>query len=220
LKIVLRIGGSVLGSPPDATIVEAYVAAVRKVLERGHKIAVVVGGGRIAREYIETARTLGLPRRDQDTIAIHVSRLNAKLVGIKLGAPSVPVSVSGMVSRLARARVAVMGGLRPGITTDTVATLVAEAWRSDLMIKASNQDGIYTADPRLHKGAKLLRAISYAQLVEILGGEHSPGIHSIVDPVAVRRIAEHRIKLVVINGGKPESVLMAIDGEDVGTRVT
>jgi len=220
LKIVLRIGGSVLGSPPDSAIVEAYVAIIQKILGHGHKIAVVVGGGSIAREYIETARTLSLPRRDQDTIAILASRLNAKLVGIKLGAPSVPVSVRGMVSRLARENVAVMGGLRPGITTDTVATLVAEAWHSDFMIKASNQDGIYTADPRLHKRAKLLRTISYAQLVEILGGEHSPGIHSIVDPVAVERIAEHKIKLVVINGGNPENVLMAISGEDVGTTVS
>ncbi len=220
MKIVLRIGGSVLGSPPDSAIVEAYVAIIQKILGHGHKIAVVVGGGSIAREYIETARTLGLPRRDQDTIAILASRLNAKLVGIKLGAPSVPVSVRGMVSRLASENVAVMGGLRPGITTDTVATLVAEAWHSGLMIKASNQDGIYTADPRLYKRAKLLRTISYAQLVEILGGEHSPGIHSIVDPVAVERIAEHKIKLVVINGGNPENVLMAISGEDVGTTVS
>ncbi len=220
MKIVLRIGGSVLGSPPDSAIVEAYVAIIQKILGHGHKIAVVVGGGSIAREYIETARTLGLPRRDQDTIAILASRLNAKLVGIKLGAPSVPVSVRGMVSRLASENVAVMGGLRPGITTDTVATLVAEAWHSGLMIKASNQDGIYTADPRLHKRAKLLRTISYAQLVEILGGEHSPGIHSIVDPVAVERIAEHKIKLVVVNGGNPENVLMAISGEDVGTTVS
>jgi len=220
LKIVLRIGGSVLGSPPDSAIVEAYVAIIQKILGHGHKIAVVVGGGSVAREYIEAARTIGLPRRDQDTIAILASRLNAKLVGIKLGAPSVPVSVRGMVSRLARENLAVMGGLRPGITTDTVATLVAEAWHSDLMIKASNQDGIYTADPRLHKRARLLRAISYAKLVEILGGEHSPGIHSIVDPVAVERIAEHKIKLVVINGGNPGNVLMAISGENIGTTVS
>jgi len=220
LKIVLRIGGSVLGSPPDAGTLEAYATIVHRILAHGHRIAVVVGGGHIAREYIETAKTLGLPRKDQDTIAIHASRLNAKLVGIKLGVPSVPVSVNDMLSKLARNRIAVMGGLRPGITTDTVAALVAEAWRSDLMIKASNQDGIYTADPRLHKGAKLLRTMSYAQLVEVLGGRHSPGIHSILDPVAVERIAEHRIRLVVVNGGKPESVLMAVEGENVGTTVS
>jgi len=220
LNIVLRIGGSVLGSPPDPVIVETYATTIHKILERGHRVAVVVGGGNIAREYIEAAKTLGLPRRDQDTVAIHASRLNAKLVGIKLGAPSVPVSVGGMVSRLARGRIAVMGGLRPGITTDTVATLVAEAWPSDLMVKASNQDGIYTADPRTHRDAKLLRAISYAQLVEILGGRHSPGIHSIVDPVAVGRIAGRRIKLIVVNGEKPENVLLAIDGEGVGTTVS
>lgn len=217
---MLRIGGSVLGSPPNVAIVEDYATIVRKILDRGHKVAVVVGGGDIAREYIAAAKNLGLSRRDQDTIAIQASRLNAKLVGIKLAAPFVPVTVSGMVSRLTRGGIAVMGGLRPGITTDTVATLVAEAWRSDLMIKASNQDGIYTADPRLHKEAKLLHNISYAQLVGILGGTHSPGIHSIVDPVAVERISEHKIRLVVVNGGDPKNVLLAIDGKGVGTTVS
>jgi uridylate kinase len=220
LKIVLRIGGSVLGSPPDPVVVSGYATVIQSALEHGHRIAVVVGGGHIARQYIETAKNLGLPRRDQDMIAIHASRLNAKLVGLRLAAPSVPVSVKGMVSRLASGRIAVMGGLRPGITTDTVATLVAEAWHSDVMIKASNQDGIYTADPHTHKNAKLLRTISYTRLVEILGGRHSPGIHSIVDPVAVELIAEYKIKLVVVNGAKPENVLRVIDGEVAGTTVS
>lgn len=208
-----------LGSPPEAAIAGAYAAVVQKILKRGHRVAVVVGGGRIARQYIESAKSLGLGAWDQDTIAIHASRLNAELIGLKLGAPRVAVSVKGVISRLAIGRVAVMGGLRPGITTDTVAALVAEAWPSDLMIKASDQDGIYTADPQMNKDAKLLRAISYSQLVKILGGEHSPGIHSIIDPIAVEHITKHRIRLVVINGGEPDNVLKAINGE-VGTTVS
>jgi uridylate kinase len=113
-----------------------------------------------------------------------------------------------------------MGGLRPGITTDTVATLVAQAWRSDLMIKASNQEGIYTADPRVHKRAQLLPMVSYPMLVAILGGKHAPGIHSIIDPVAVEKIAKNRIKLVVVDGTNPDNVLAAIQGDVVGTIVS
>ena len=218
MKIVLRIGGSVLGSPPDGGIIASYAAIAEKALSK-HKMVIVVGGGSIARQYIEAASKSGLGTEDQDLIAIEASRLNAKLVGMKLGSPDVPTTVETAISRVTKNGVVVMGGLRPGITTDTVATLVAEAWRSNLMIKASNQEGIFTADPRVHKRAQLLPRVSYPMLEAILGGRHAPGIHSIVDPVAVERIVKRRIKLVVVNGANPENVLSAIEGAPVGTTV-
>jgi len=220
LKIVLRIGGSILGSPPDGGVMASYAAVVQKALKMRHSVAIVVGGGTVARQYIEAAQRMGLQPRDQDMVAIQASRLNARLVGMKLGFPDVPTTVSSAIRRLVRDHVVVMGGLRPGITTDTVATLVAQAWRSDLMIKASNQEGIYTADPRVHKRAQLLPMVSYPMLVAILGGKHAPGIHSIIDPVAVEKIAKNRIKLVVVDGTNPDNVLAAIQGDVVGTIVS
>jgi len=215
----MRLGGSILGSPPDADVVRSYSDIVSRVLKQGHSVVVVVGGGATARQYIDAAKRIGLSHDEQDSIAIQASRLNARLVGMALGVDHVAVTLRGVISIVEKNRVAVMGGLRPGITTDTVATLVAEAWHSDLIIKASDQEGIYTADPRHHPEAKLLPAVSYAKLVEILGGEHSPGIHSIVDPVAVLRIAKNKLKLVVVKGGNPENVIRVINGEKVGTRV-
>ena len=219
LKIVLRIGGSILGSPPDGDVMASYAGVVERALKERHRVAIVVGGGSVARQYIEAAKKMGLESRDQDWVAIQASRLNARLVGMRLGFPDVPTTISTAISRVTRDGVVVMGGLRPGITTDTVATLLAEAWRSDIMIKASNQEGIYTADPRLHKGAQLLPRVSYPMLLAILGGRHAPGIHSIIDPVAVERIAKHRIRLIVVNGSNPENVLSAIQGDVVGTTV-
>lgn len=181
---------------------------------------VVVGGGTIARQYIDAAKKIGLTHDEQDSIAIQASRLNAKLVAIALGTTKVSLSPRGAVSDVEKQRVAVMGGLRPGITTDTVAALVGEVWHSDLIVKASDQHGIYTTDPRKDSYAQLLSTISYAKAVEILGGKHSPGIHSIVDPVAVRLIAKKRLKLVVVNGAQPENVLKAINGENIGTTVS
>jgi uridylate kinase len=189
------------------------------VLKQKHRVVVVVGGGATARHYIDAAKMIGLPHEQQDSIAIQASRLNARLVGMALGAEGVAITLRGVVTSVGKHRVAVMGGLRPGITTDTVAALVAEAWRSDLMIKASDQEGIYTADPRKHPDAKLLPSVSYEQIVQILGGEHSPGIHSIVDPVAVELIAKNKLKLIVVKGDKPENVIRAISGEKVGTSV-
>ncbi len=219
-KVVLRIGGSVLGSPPDAKLVEGYASVISEATKGPYSLGVVVGGGPVSRLYIGIAKQLHLPPKDQDTIAIQASRLNARLVGMKLGLPHVSVTIKEMVTRLSKKGVGVMGGLRPGITTDTVAALLAEAWHADLLVKASDQDGIYTSDPRTNKDAKLLQTLSYQGLSEILGGEHRPGIHSIVDPVAVKLIVKHRMKLIVTNGFDEKNVLRAIRGQRVGTLVS
>src|SRR5438128_1756688 len=163
MKVILRIGGSVLGSPPDTGLLSAFVEILEELQKRDHRIGVVVGGGDIARQYIRAAKSLGLSNDDQDRIAIQASRLNARLVGMRLnGQDLVPESVDDMLSLLRGKKVAVMAGLKPGITTDTVAALVAKAWNADLLVKASNQQGIYTADPSRDRSAKLLREISYA----------------------------------------------------------
>jgi len=220
LKIVLRIGGSILGSPPDPKVVEGYSKVVSELTGEGHTVAVVVGGGPLSRKYIESAKKVGLSAFHQDLIAIHTSRLNARLVAMKLGGvSSVPTSLNSTLQRLSRNRVAVMGGLKPGITTDTVAALLAQKWGADLLIKGSDQRGIYTSDPKLHKKAKKLDSVSYAKMKEILGGSHAPGIHSIVDPVAVNHLSESRVKLVVMDGKDPRNVMKAVHGIRVGTTV-
>jgi len=221
VRIVLRIGGSVISPWPDPKLIDKYAEVVSSLTSEGHLIAVVVGGGQVSRKFVESARGLGLSSFQQDTIAIFATRLNARLVAMKLGGvSSVPTSIESMLQRLSRNRVAVMGGLRPGFTTDAVAVLIAEKWNADLLIKGSDQEGIYTADPRLNKKAKKLDKISYERMEQILGGKHKPGIRSIVDPVAVEHLVKSRIRLVVLNGSDPRGVLKAIRGEKVGTTVS
>lgn len=220
-KVVLRIGGSVLGSPPKAKLLKGYVEVIQEALKQHNSVGVVVGGGPLARTYIASARELSLPRELQDMIAIEASRLNAKLLAMKLGVKRVSTTIEGMTTELDKNGVGVMGGLRPGITTDTVAAILGDAWGADLLVKASDQDGIYTADPRTDKDAKLLHSLSYQDLVKILGGaQHRPGIHSIVDPVAARFVAKHKLRLVVTNGFNPSNVRKALLGERVGTLVS
>jgi uridylate kinase len=220
-KVVLRIGGSVLGSPPQAKLLKGYAQVISEARKAGLSIGVVVGGGPVSRAYIATAKELLLPREGQDMIAIEASRLNAKLVAMKLGVKRVSTTIQGMILELDKNGIGVMGGLRPGITTDTVAAILGDAWRSDLLVKASDQDGVYTADPRTDKEAKLLHSLPYQELVRILGGtHHRPGIHSIVDPVAAKFVAKHKLALVVTNGFFPSNVRKALLGERIGTLVS
>lgn len=221
MKVVLRIGGSILGSPPDPGVVNGYSEVVSELTGEGHVLAVIVGGGSLSRKYIDSAKKVGLSSFHQDLIAIHTSRLNARLVAMKLGGvSSVPTSINSMLLRLSRNRVAVMGGLKPGITTDTVAAILAQKWGGDFLIKGSNQKGIYTADPSVDKKAKKLDSISYAKMKEILGGKHKPGIHSIVDPVAVDLLIQSKVKLIVLDGKDPKNVLKAVRGIKIGTLVS
>jgi uridylate kinase len=219
LKLVIRIGGSILGSPPRVEVVESYVSVISSLVLKEEKIGVVVGGGSLAREFIHTAKKLGLRKEDQDIIAIDVSRINARLFSMKLGLRSVPKTIGSMISTISTKGVAVMGGLRPGITTDTVAAILAGRWKADLLIKCSDQAGIYTADPKKFSDAKKLDTISYEELSSIVGSEHQPGIHSIVDPLAVKYLKRKRVRIIVVDGNDPKNLIKAVKGEKIGTVV-
>ncbi len=210
-----------LGSPPNPKLLKGYAEVISEVKEAGLAVGVVVGGGPVSRSYIGAAKELLIPREGQDMIAIEASRLNAKLVAMKLGVKRVSTTIQGMTLELEKNGIGVMGGLRPGITTDTVAAILGDAWHCDLLVKASDQDGVYTSDPRTSKDAKLLYKLSHQELVKVLGGaRHRPGIHSIVDPVAAKFVAKHKLTLVVTNGFHPSNVKKALLGERVGTLVS
>jgi uridylate kinase len=108
--------------------------------------------------------------------------------------------------------------LKPGITTDTVAALVAERVNAELLVKGTDQDGVYDKDPRKHPDAVKLDRLSIEDLAKVFEESvHKAGIHQIIDPEAIKVLKRKRLKLVVVNGFKPENLLAAIKGENVGT---
>ncbi len=115
----------------------------------------------------------------------------------------------------------VMGGLKPGMTTDAVAAMLADDIKADLLVKATDQDGIFNRDPRKFPDAHLLDSLSFDDLDKLFEADrHRAGIHQILDPEAVRLLQKGRIKTVVVNGSKPENVMLAVRGERVGTVIT
>lgn len=224
MKIVIRIGGSVVASPLNAALIDKYVALLKNLNQDGHEVAVVVGGGSLAREFIETAKKLGLNESEQDLVAISVSRLIAQLFVLKLATfatGNVPTSIRAAVKGLKEGKIVAMGGLKPGMTTDTVAALVAKHLHADLLVKATDQEGVYTCDPRKYKDAKLLTKLSFDELASRLEEDkHKAGVHQVLDPKATQILAKIRVKTVVVNGFKPENVLLAVKGEKIGTLIT
>jgi len=223
MRIVLRIGGSVVASPINTKLMNEYVNLLKTLKKQGHELAAVVGGGQLAREFIATAKNLGLDMQAQDEIAISVSRLFAQLFLQKLGVAGcgkVAVTLDEAAECLAKGKILVMGGLKPGITTDAVAALVAERVRADLLVKGTDQEGVYDKDPRKHKDAMKLDHLLLDDLCKILElNKHEAGMHQVIDPVAIEVLKRRRMRLVVVNGFNPDNVLAAVNGENVGTTI-
>jgi uridylate kinase len=224
MRIVVRIGGSVVANPINTDLMSKYADIIKIIKQQGNEVAVVVGGGALAREFISLAKNLGLDMNAQDEIAISCSRLFAQLFLKKLGefaCSKVVVTLEDAAQCLSEGKVVVMGGLKPGITTDTVAALVAERVNAELLLKGSDQNGVYDKDPRKFPGAVKLDKLSIEDLAKVFGhNEHKAGIHQIIDPEAIKVLMRKRLQIIVVNGFKPENMLSALKGENVGTVIS
>ena len=224
MRIVVRIGGSVVASPLNSILITRYTEVLKALKKQGHEVIAVVGGGSVARDMISMAKKLGLTENNQDWLAIHVSRLIALffvlLLG-KVGCGHVPTSIEAAISCWKTHRIVVMGGLQPRMTTDTVAAMIGKAIHADLLIKASNVDGVYTNDPKKHQEARKIGELRFTELNEIFQEkQHTAGIHQVLDPEAIKILHEGKMKMVIVNGFKPENVQRAIKGKKIGTSIT
>ena len=221
MRVVVRIGGSVVASPINASLINEYSDLLEALSKNGHEIVAVIGGGKLAREFITAARDIGLNETAQDEIAISVSRLLAQLFVKKLGSASyaeVATDLNEVAQALPEGKIIVMGGLEPGLTTDAVAAMVAERVKAGLLVKGTDQDGVYDKDPRKYADAIKLDHMSLEELCKVLEkSRHKAGIHQIVDPVAINVLKRYRLRLVIVDGFHPANIVAAVNGESVGT---
>ena len=224
MRVTVRIGGSVVASPLNPRLIDGYASTIRVLRQAGHELAVVVGGGSISREFIKAAREVGLNEEAQDEVAISISRVIAQMLAIRIGGlewKRIPTTLEEAVETLRERGVVVMGGLKPGMTTDTVAALLASKIKADMIVKATDQEGIYTKDPKKHPDAEKLDKLTFDELIEHLESKrHKAGIHQIIDPEAVKILRKSRIKTVVVNGFDPENIIRALEGEKIGTVIS
>ena len=224
MVIVLRIGGSIIASPINPELIRKYAELLEDLGKKGQKVIAVVGGGTLAREFIRVGKQLGLTEEAQDWLAIEVSHLYALLFNLKLnenGIEYASMSMDELLKALKRRNIVVLGGLKPGMTTDTVAALVAQKVGAKLLVKATDQEGIYTKDPKKHRDAKKLDSITFKNLSLLLNHDrHKAGIHQILDPIAIRILQEAKIKTVIVDGFNPENIQLAIEGAEIGTTIT
>jgi uridylate kinase len=226
-KIVIALGGSILLPSLGPYAINAYVPILLEIATKA-QLYIVVGGGKIAREYIGVARSLGIDEATSDEIGIVVTRINASLLISALGDfayPLVPTTYPEALSYGCLGRVVVMGGVVPGQTTDAVSAVLAERARASVLINATSVDGIYSADPNDPENkdtARRFDVITATKLLEIVQqGSMRAGSNNIMDLVAVKMIDRCNIPLVVLDGRDPTNLLRALQtGVFTGTVVS
>ncbi|HIP25881.1 MAG TPA: UMP kinase [Archaeoglobus profundus] len=220
MKIVLSLGGSVFIKNFNANRIRRFAEVIDRVAE-DHKMFVVVGGGKIARDYISIARELGADNTFCDYIGINVTRLNAMLLcsALKKAPKTIPKDFIEAYELSKDYDVIVMGGTFPGHTTDATSALLAEFIGADLFLNATSVDGVYTDDPKRNPNAKKLNKISAKDLVKIIAKyEASAGASFVLDLLAAKIIERSKIKTIIFLG-EPENIERAIRGENIGTIV-
>jgi molybdenum storage protein len=199
-----------------------------------HQVILGTGAGTRARHAYSVALDLGLPTGVMSVLGTFVSMQNARMLHYLLakhGIPFIePVQFPQLPLYLVERRAVIFFGMPPYTfwqenplvgrlpphRTDTGSYLVSEVFGARSMIYVKDEDGLYTADPKKDRGAKLIPEITVSEL-------EAMDLPDLVVERAVLELmknAQHRRSIRVINGLVPGNLTRALEGEDVGTLIT
>ena len=219
-RIVIKFSGKVLAME-NAKLLKDYARFLIKI-SKAYQPIIIAGGGKIARHYINHARSSGMDESTLDELGIEISRLNAKLLIYALKGkayPHPPTTLKESQQAVESGLIVVAGGLHPGQSTNGTAALIAEKINADQFINATDVDGIYDSDPNKNKKAKLFKQIEIKNLKKMLIHEDSvAGGYDLMDIVALKIIERSKIKTRVIRSDI-KNLEKAIKGQITGTEI-
>lgn len=223
--VVLSLGGSILLTGDGDRRYLADLTDLLRRLGRELPLLVTTGGGRTAREYIRLGRELGLTEVELDEIGIEVTRLHARLLAARIGAPTPArpaTSVAEAVAELRNASPVVLGGTEPGHTTDGVAALLATRTRALRLVNATDVEGIYDRDPRADPGARRVDRMGWPEFRAMVhaGTTADAGQNFLFDRLGTDLLARAGIPLLVVHGRDLANLESALRGDAFrGSRV-
>ncbi|NMC58168.1 MAG: UMP kinase [Candidatus Methanofastidiosa archaeon] len=224
MKIVLKIGGSIVF--PNKIDVDVIKNLSKQIisLSNTHQFLIVVGGGTIAREYLAALKSLGKDDTFLDFVGMDVARLNATLFMASLG-DKAPAEVSKdfkhALSTLYAGKIPLLGGTHPGHTTDAVSSMLAEFVNADLFVRFTNVDGVYDKDPRKFSDAKKYEKLSHEKLLDIVEDTRAEaGVNTVIDPLAAKILKRAKIKTIVVGKEEIKNIKAVIEGKHKGTEIS
>jgi uridylate kinase len=229
-RVVIKLSGEYLAGQQAFGIDQLTLDRIASELVAAHKlgaeIAVVVGGGNMVRGVQVSSR--GLSRTTGDTMGMLATVMNCLALEAALerfGAPARTLSafvmpeICELFTRaaahkyLAEGRIVLLGGGtgNPFFTTDTTAVLRAAEIDAEAVLKATNVDGIYSADPKKDPSAKRFERLTHAQAIE--------GGYKVMDATAFALARETSLPIIVFSIAEPGSMGAMLRGKGRGTVV-
>ena len=227
-RVLLKLSGEVLagekGSGIDFDKVLEVCERVKKCVDMGVQVAIVVGGGNFWR-----GRSSGkMDRTRADHMGMLATSINALALADALEQLGVTARVqtaiemrqiaelyirNKAVRHLEKGRVVIFGcGTgNPFFSTDTAAALRAAEIGADVIFKATNVDGVYDSDPKLNPDAKKYDTLSHIEVLQ-------QGLH-VMDSTAASLCMDNNIEILVFNLSNPDNIVSAMIGETIGTIV-
>ena len=219
-RIVIKLSGQVFGMEHTKELKDyaAFFVKQSKICQP----VLVAGGGKIARYFINHARSSGADESTLDELGIEISRLNAKLLIYALKGkayPHPPTNLTEVKQAVESGLIVVAGGLHPGQSTNGTAALIAEKIKAAEFLNATDVDGIYDSDPNKNKKAKQFKRIELKDLRSLLVHEDSmAGGYDLMDIVALKVIERSKIKTKIIKSDI-KTIEKAIKGLSIGTEI-
>jgi len=230
-RILLKLSGEALNgksaSGIDPDVLTRISQEILSVVKLGVQVGVVIGGGNLFRGAALSAT--GIDRVTADHMGMLATVMNAlamrdvlERMGIGTRVMSA-IPMSGLVDHFDRRKA--MHHLREGgvvffaagtgnplVTTDSAASLRAIEIGADLLIKATNVDGIYDADPAKNPNAKRYQRLTYQEALDKELG--------VMDLAAFCQCRDYNMPIRVFNLNKQGALMRIVKGEDEGTLVS
>ncbi len=220
-RILLKLSGEALmGKSPygiDVTTISLIAKEVKKVYKSGYQICIIIGGGNIFRGIKGASE--GIDRSTSDYMGMLATVMNALSFQSCLEKIDIPTRVQSAINmsqvaepyikrkavrHLEKKRIVIFaaGTGNPFFSTDTAAALRASEMNCELIIKATKVDGIYDKDPIKFKNAKLIKKISYNEVIN--------NNLRVMDLTAISLAKESNIPIIITNIFKKNSLITAL----------
>ncbi len=227
-RILLKISGEYLRGDSqfgiEPAIMDRLAGEIRELHALGVEIGIVVGAGNIVRG----AEVKDMNRAAADYIGMVATMINCLtmqghlerngvetrvLSAIEMREVAEPYIRRRAVRHLEKGRVVIFacGTGNPFFTTDTAAALRANEIGAEVLMKATNVDGVYSADPKKDPAAELYERLSFQDVV-------SRNLR-VMDTSAVSLCRDNNLPILVFNLDRPGNVMRAVMGEPIGTIV-
>ncbi|MEI6080188.1 MAG: UMP kinase [bacterium] len=229
-RVLLKLSGEALKGKREYGICPETMNGIAKqiaeVKETGLDLCLVIGGGNIFRGV--SAATNGMSRSNADYVGMIATIMNAiamqdalEKVGVHtrvLSAIEVreicePYIRRRAIRHLEKGRIVIFAGGtgNPYFTTDTAACLRAMETDCEVILKATNVDGVYDKDPKKFSDAKFYKELTYIEALQ--------QNLKVMDATAISLCMDNELPIVVFNLNKEGNIKKAISGENVGTIV-